>query len=204
MLDVNNGWSVNTAIRCARKLERYEPAWLEEPVLTDDILGMARLAIATEIPIATGESENNLLVFKEYMESRSCDVIQADPIHCGITQWRKIAGMAEAYNLHMAPHFSNPHRVDAHCVAAIPNGLIVEHWYMSETEPRFNFWKPRLEQKDGWIDLPKTPGLGIELDFEAMQQYRKENKFDPTTIPRSTTTGPKMARLDLHSTFSLQ
>lgn len=199
LLDVNNGWSVNTAIRCAKKLERYEPGWLEEPVLTDDIPGMARLVAATEIPIATGESENSLLVFKAYMENKCCDVIQADPIHCGITQWKKIAAMAEAHKLHMAPHFSNPHRVDAHCVAGVPNGLRIEHWYMSEAEPKFDFWKPALEPKQGWVDLPQTPGFGIELDFEAMQRYREENKIDPRAQPVQTTNGPKMARLYLRS-----
>lgn len=180
MLDVNNGWTVNVAIRMAKKLERYDIAWLEEPVWKMDIEGYSRLAAATEIPIATGEGWHGIFYFKRLLENECCDIIQADPTNCGgPTAWKKIANLAEAYGVLMAPHHKPEHPANAQLTAAVPNGLIAEEFYPAYPVPMFQFYKGRPFQKDGWIEVPQKPGFGVELDHERMKWYKEKHPVGP-------------------------
>jgi len=180
MIDINNGWSVNVAIRMARKLEKYEIAWLEEPIWKMDIEGYARVAAATEIPIATGEGMSGLHYFKRMLENKCCDIIQADPTYCGgPTAWKKIASLAEAYGALMAPHHKPEHPVNAQLTAAVSNGLIAEEFYPSYPVPMFRFYKGRPFQKKGWIEVSSRPGFGVELDTERMNWYKKNHQIKP-------------------------
>lgn len=180
MLDVNNGWTVNVAIRMARRLERYDIAWLEEPIWKMDIEGYARLAASTEIPIATGEGWHGLEYWRRMLEKKACDIIQADPTMCGgPTAWKKIATLAEAYGVPMAPHHKPEHPVNAQLVAAVPNGLIAEEFYPGYPVPMFQFYKGRPFQKDGWIEVSKKPGFGVELDYERMKWYKENHPVGP-------------------------
>lgn len=180
MLDVNNGWTVNVAIRIAKRLERYDIAWLEEPVWKMDVEGYARLAAATEIPIATGELMSGLSYFKGLLEKECCDIIQADPCVCGgPTAWKKIATLAEAYGALMAPHHKPEHSVNAQLTAAVPNGLIAEEFYPGYPVPMFQFYKGRPFQRGGWIEVSQRPGFGVELDYERMRWYKENYPVGP-------------------------
>ncbi|MFQ6074741.1 MAG: mandelate racemase/muconate lactonizing enzyme family protein [Candidatus Bathyarchaeia archaeon] len=180
MIDVNNGWSVNVAIRMAKRLERYDVAWLEEPVWKMDVEGYGRLAAATEIPIATGEGMAGLFYFRRMLENKCCDIIQADPTYCGgPTAWKKIATLAEAYGVLMAPHHKPEHSVNAQLTAAVPNGLIAEEFYPSYPVPMFKFYRGRPFQKDGWIEVSRKPGFGVELDTERMEWYKENHPIGP-------------------------
>lgn len=180
MLDVNNGWTVNVAIRMAKRLERYDIAWLEEPVWKMDIEGYSRLAAATDIPIATGEGWHGLEYWRRMLEKKGCDIIQADPTMCGgPTAWKKIATLAEAYGVLMAPHHKPEHSVNAQLVAAVPNGLIAEEFYPGYPVPMFQFYKGRPFQKDGWIEVSQKPGFGVELDYERMKWYKENYPVGP-------------------------
>lgn len=180
MLDVNNGWTVNVAIRMAKKLERYEIAWLEEPVWKMDIEGYSRLVEATEIPIATGEGWHGLKYWRRMLEKKCCDIIQADPTVCGgPTAWKKIATLAEAYGVLMAPHHKPEHSVNAQLTAAVPNGLIAEEFYPGYPIPMFKFYKGRPFQKDGWIEISQEPGFGVELDHDRMEWYKENHPTGP-------------------------
>lgn len=182
MLDVNNGWTVNVAKSMAKKLERYEIAWLEEPVWKMDIEGYSRLAEATEIPIATGEGWHGLEYWRRMLEKKCCDVIQADPTVCGgPTAWKKIATLGETYGVLMAPHHKPEHSVNAQLTAAVPNGLIAEEFYPGYPIPMFKFYKGRPFQKDGWIEISQEPGFGVELDHDRMEWY---NENHPTGPPK--------------------
>jgi L-alanine-DL-glutamate epimerase-like enolase superfamily enzyme len=187
MLDVNNGWTVNVAIRMAHKLERYDIAWLEEPIWKLDIEGYARLAAATEIPIATGELMSGLSYFKRMLENKCCDVIQPDPTNCGgPTAWKKIAILAETHGALMAPHHKPEHSVNAQLTAAVPNGLIAEEFYPGYPVPMFQFYKGRPFQRDGWIEVSQKPGFGVELDYERMKWYKENHPIGlPKGIARS-------------------
>ncbi len=178
MVDANNGWGVNHAIKMARRLERYEVSWLEEPVIAEDVKGLAKVASATEIPIAVGESEYTKWGFRQLFEAEAVDIVQADVGKVGgITEWRKIASMAQAWNLPMAPHAQT--HVSAHLVASVPNGLIVE---VFEPIPGFNYFKGLVKAKQGMIHLPRGSGLGVEIDEEAIKNIEPV----PETLSRRT------------------
>ncbi|GAG42746.1 unnamed protein product, partial [marine sediment metagenome] len=105
---------------------QYDIYWLEEPILADEINNLAKLAKETSIPIAVGENHYTKWEFKELMEQRAVEIVQADIGKCGgVTEFIKIAAMADAYGLPMCPHHTE--YVDAPLVAAIPNGLFHEY-----------------------------------------------------------------------------
>ena len=124
-LDVNSGWSLNAALRMCDRLEPYNIYWLEEPLPPDEIDNHVKLARETSIPIAVGETHATKWEFKELMEREAIDIVQADIVRCGgVTEWVKIAAIADAYGLPMCPHATT--ELAASLVAAVPNGLFVE------------------------------------------------------------------------------
>jgi len=184
-LDANNGWSLQTAVRMARKLEEYDIYWLEEPILADEMDNLAKLARETTIPIAIGENHYTKWEFKELMESGAAGVIQADIGKCGgVTEFIKIAAMADAYGLPVCPHHTE--YIDVACVAAIPNGLF--HEYIKE------FWSPMgqlfvdpIQPRDGEISPSDKPGFGIELDAKGLE--RLSGRPSPEKLARSVKKG---------------
>jgi D-arabinonate dehydratase len=185
MVDANNGWGVQTAIKMGKRLERYDLYWLEEPVRADDIDGLAKVAASIEIPLATGESEYTKHGFRELIERKAVDIVQADDSKVGgITEWIKVATYAEAWNLPMAPH-ARPD-IHAHLTAAVPNGLIVEV-FTTEFDPlQFDYWvNPWHKPKNGYIELPETAGIGLEINEETVDKYRgvKETISKRRTYP---------------------
>ena len=200
MTDANNGWSVTVAIKMAKKLERYDVAWLEEPIWKMDIEGYSRLARTTDIPIATGEGMAGLHYFKRLLEHECCDIIQADPTYCGgPTAWKKIANLAEAYGIHMAPHHKPEHPVNAQLTAAVPNGLIAEEFYPGYPIPMFQFYKGRPFQQNGWVTVSSKPGFGVELDLDRMKWYQTQYPISPPQRG-ATSRRPQQSGVALHST----
>lgn len=174
MVDVNGAWSVNTAITMAKKLERYEIYWLEEPVQVDNIDGLAKVAASTEIPIAGSELENTKFGFRELIEREAIDIVQADATICGgITEFKKIAAIAEAYGLPMCPHGAD--QIHTPLVASIPNGLFVE--YMPDLASRISelLVDPIIPQ-DGEMECSDRPGVGLKISKEAAKKYRVKPK----------------------------
>jgi L-alanine-DL-glutamate epimerase-like enolase superfamily enzyme len=168
MVDVNNAWDSNTAIRFGRMIERYEPYWLEEPTPADDYRGQAALCTALDVPVASGENEFTRWGFRDLLEARAVDIVQADPRTCGgFTEWLKIAALASAYHLPMAPH-GGPH-VGAHCVGAVSNGLIVES-YVHSIQAHLNEFVSPPDIRDGYVTLPDRPGLGLQWNEEAIKR----------------------------------
>ena len=167
MIDANNAWDAITSIRFARMVEELDIYWFEEPVHADDLRGSVQVAEALDMPVASGENEFTRWGFRDLIDSKAADIIQADPNTCGgISEWIKIAAYASAHHLQMAPH-GNAH-VGSVCVAAVTNGLIVEHYGMMATQ-RNEFVEPP-DVRDGYIYLPDRPGLGIEWNEAAIQR----------------------------------
>ncbi len=165
MLDINQGWDVNTAISIGRELAAYDLYWLEDPTHYSDFEGLSRIADALDTPIAAGEYHYGIMPFRYMLEHRSIDIVMVDLLRAGgITQWMKVAHMAEAFNLpvvsHLAPEFL------MHGMAAIPNGTYTE--LMPWAYPLFKE-EPKVE--DGMLVLPQTPGFGIEFDDEALERF---------------------------------
>ncbi|MCH7801630.1 MAG: mandelate racemase/muconate lactonizing enzyme family protein, partial [Chloroflexi bacterium] len=165
MLDINQGWNVNQAITVGKQLADYDLFWLEDPVHHQDYSGMARIADAIDTPIASGEYHYGIVPFRHMLEHRSIDIVMADLLRAGgLTGWMKIAHMAEGYNLPIVSHLAT--EVMSHAVAAVPNGLTIEH--MPWTFGMFTE-EPKIE--NGMIVLSDKPGLGIEFDEEALDRY---------------------------------
>jgi L-talarate/galactarate dehydratase len=166
MCDINQLWSVNQAIEVGRRIEPYHLFWLEDPTTHDDYPGMARIADALTTPIAAGEYHYGIVPFRHLLEHRSIDIVMIDLLRAGgITQWMKIAGMAEAFNLPVVSHLVP--EIHVHLVAAIPNGLTVE--YMPWT---LNLYEQTPPIEGGQLVVPKKPGLGLAFDQAAMKRFQ--------------------------------
>ncbi len=166
MCDINQLWNVNQAIEVGRRVEEYHLFWLEDVVAHDDYPGLARVADALTTPIAAGEYVYGITPFRHMLEARSIDIVMIDLLRVGgITQWRKVAGMAEAFDLPVVSHLIPA--VHVQLVAAVPNGLTVE--YMP--------WSLRLFEDtpaivDGQMVVPDRPGLGLSFSKDAIRQYQ--------------------------------
>jgi len=166
MCDINQLWSVNQAIEVGRRIEPYQLFWLEDPTTHDDYPGLARIADALGTPIAAGEYHYGIVPFRHLLEARSIDIVMIDLLRVGgITQWMKVAGMAEAFNLPVVSHLIPEFHV--HLVAAIPNGLTVE--YMPWTLRLFEE-TPALQH--GQLVVPAKPGFGLAFDQAALKRYQ--------------------------------
>jgi L-alanine-DL-glutamate epimerase-like enolase superfamily enzyme len=166
MCDINQLWSVHHAIEVGRRIEPYQLYWLEDPTAHDDFAGLARIADALATPIAAGEYHYGIAPFRHLLEARSIDIVMIDLLRVGgITQWMKVAGMAEAFNLPVVSHLIP--EIHVHLIAAIPNGLTVEYmpWTLRLYEET-----PRIE--DGTLVVPAKPGLGLAFDQAAIKRYQ--------------------------------
>lgn len=172
MLDANQGWDVDTAILASNRMYDLDITWLEEPLhWYDDVEALRRVKLNTRIPLASGEHELTRWGARRLMETGAIDVMQFDcNAHSGITEWRKIAGMASMCHIKMAPHHEPV--LHGHLLASIPNGLILESFANPERDP---FWfelydrRPRIEKSVLYLD--DTPGFGVELNEKALQRY---------------------------------
>ncbi len=166
MCDINQLWDVNQAIGIGRRLEEFHLFWLEDVVAHDDYQGLARVADALTTPIAAGEYHYGITPFRQMLEAQSIDIVMIDLLRAGgITQWRKVAGMAEAFNLPVVSHLVP--EIYVQLVAAIPNGLTVEYmpWSLQLFEET-----PAIE--NGEILVPDKPGLGLKFNEELIKRYQ--------------------------------
>jgi L-alanine-DL-glutamate epimerase-like enolase superfamily enzyme len=166
MCDINQLWSVNQAIEIGRRIEPSHLFWLEDPTTHDDYSGLARIADALTTPIAAGEYHYGIVPFRHLLEARSIDIVMIDLLRVGgITQWMKVAGMAEAFNLPVVSHLVP--EIHVHLVGAIPNGLTVE--YMPWT---LRLYEETPPIEGGQLVVPKKPGLGLAFDQGALKRYQ--------------------------------
>jgi len=176
LIDAGLVWDAATAIQRARAFSEYNIFWLEEPLRPDDYEGYRRLAEATDMRIAAGEEESNRLSFLELMDRGRIDVVQVDLTRCGgFTEAMKIAALAWDRGLMVANHgFTTYINVTAalHWLASIPNALICEFVAEEETNLREFVTRQKLRARDGYLEVPCEPGLGVELDEEAVRGYR--------------------------------
>jgi L-alanine-DL-glutamate epimerase-like enolase superfamily enzyme len=169
MVDANERFTSAEAIKRARMWEAYNLFWFEEPLPAEDILGHARLKEHTSIPIAAGESLFSRYQFRDYIAADGVSILQPDACRCaGITEWLKIAHMADCHNMQVSPHFV----MELHLplVAAVPNGLFVE--YIPSLDAVL---KERLTLTDGCFTPSETPGLGIPFDWEELKRFRVDH-----------------------------
>ncbi|RAK12583.1 galactonate dehydratase [Halanaerobium saccharolyticum] len=162
------------ALKIIEKIKEYDPMFIEEPVLPENVDSMIRINNLTSETIATGERLYTKWGFREVINSQAADVLQPDLSHAGgILECKKIAAMAEANYTSIAPHCPlGPVALAAglQLDACIPNFLIQEHVSLGE-----GFLKEPFKVVDGYIELPKKPGLGIEIKEELLEKHKLKN-----------------------------
>ncbi len=173
-------WTEQRALQTARELEKLGVYWLEEPLDRYNFEGLSRLCAAVDLLIAGGENNRGLHEFRWLIEQDCYDVIQPEALVSeGISQLRKIAGLAEMHHKLVAPHHGGGGvglAAHLHLCAAIPNAAFLEvfedppcmtseifQWYVKE---------PLRVDSDGCVGVPQKPGLGVELNEEKIAKYR--------------------------------
>ncbi|MFI7128743.1 mandelate racemase/muconate lactonizing enzyme family protein [Nonomuraea sp. NPDC050153] len=166
MVDANQAFTSAEAIRRARTYEPLGIAWFEEPLPADDLHGHRRLAAATSVPVAVGESLYSVQRFGDYLAAGAVGIVQVDVARIGgITPWLKVAHAAEAFNVAVSPHFLMELHVSL--AAAVPNGMYVEHIPQLRAITRSS-----LMIEDGQVTPPDVPGIGIDWDPDALDDHR--------------------------------
>ena len=177
MVDVHGpSWmTTKDAILLGRSLEPYNLLFYEDPIAPENLDALARIQQAVDIPIAAGERVSTLWGARPYLERELVDVIQPDTGRAGgIGQMRKIAAMAEAHYISMAPHSGSLGPVAEvaalHLMASIPNALMLER-IEDDWPGRYQVVTPAVEVEDGHIRVPDAPGLGIDLVEDEIRKY---------------------------------
>jgi len=174
LIGTHGQMTTSSAIRLAKRLEKYDPLWFEEPVPPENRDEMARVAHHTSIPIATGERLSTKYEFRELLQKQAASILQfALGRVGGILEAKKIAGMAEAYYAQIAPHlYTGPIEAIANIQidTCSPNFLIqesIETWGGFYAE----ILKEPIQWEEGYIIPPAKPGLGVELNEEVVNQH---------------------------------
>ena len=161
-----------SAIRVAKAIEPYQPFWFEEPVSPENIDEMARVAAHTSIPIATGERLATVFQFSELLKKQAAQIIQIDIGQAGgILVGKKVAAMAEANYAVIAPHmYCGPVAAAAALQVATcaPNFMIAE---ANQGPLHKKIFKDPVVFENGFIEIPKGPGLGVEFDPKVLEKH---------------------------------
>jgi galactonate dehydratase len=182
-IDFHGAISPQNAKLLIKAFEPYQPMFIEEPVQCQNVDVMAQIARGTHLPIATGERIFTKWGFREILEKHAASILQPDLCHAGgITEVRLIAGLAEAYYAAIAPH--NPLgpislAAGLQLAASIPNFLCQEQVNLGE-----GYLKKPFTVSEGYVDLPSGPGLGIEVDEDALStkighDWQNAETYDP-------------------------
>ncbi len=163
------------ARRIAREIERFRPFWYEEPVLAENIDALAAVKRDINLPVVTGEELYTKFEFREVFEKQAADIINPDVCNVGgILELKEIAAMAEPYFVVVSPHNYNSTTLGLAATmqvsAAIPNFLITEYFVNLEEFGK-DIAKVPFEVKDSYIQVPTTPGIGIDLDEDRLANY---------------------------------
>ena len=181
------------AIKIARQIEEYEPFWYEEPVLAENIDALAAAKREIRIPVVTGEELYTKFEFREVFEKQAADIINPDVCNVGgILELKEIGAMAEPYFVAVSPHNYNSTALGLAATiqvsATMPNFLITEYFLNLEDFGKDITVDP-FEVNNGYIDLPETPGLGIEIDESSLAKYPYQ-EFPPRAIRQFRDEGP--------------
>jgi galactonate dehydratase len=177
------------AATLARELEPYKLLFMEDPIAPDNLDGYRRIRDASNIPLAAGERMATIFGLRQLIEQELVDVVQPDTGRAGgITQMKKIAAMAEAHHIMMAPHSGSLGPVAEyaalHVLAAIPNTLFLER-IEDDWEGRAHTALPALQQQNGFLAVPTAPGLGVEIDEDFVARFPSQANVSIPVSPGS-------------------
>ena len=184
IVDINGAYTADVALECARAIAPFDIHWIEEPLPPGDLVGYSELRARSPIPLAAGEAHHTLRDFRALIEGRCLDIVQPSiPATGGLTEAKRIATLAQAANLRVAPHVWGGAvglATACHFIAAMPASPHTDHpphpvmleYDMSDNRLRTELLKTPLTFEAGHILLPDGPGLGIDLDPAAVDRYR--------------------------------
>ncbi|MEO6409401.1 MAG: mandelate racemase/muconate lactonizing enzyme family protein [Burkholderiaceae bacterium] len=169
MVDANQCFALGEALRRAPRYADLGIGWFEEPLPADDLHGHSQLAAQGALPIAVGESLYSIGQFADYVRAKACHIVQVDVARVGgITPWLKVAHLAEACNLAVAPHFLMELHVSL--CATVPNAAWLEHIPQLDAVAT-----SRVGIENGRATPPDTPGNGIEWDWPALRARQADH-----------------------------
>lgn len=181
LVDMHGRYDLPTGLAVAKRLEPLNLLWLEEPVPAENVDAYKIIADSTSTPIAIGENQYLAHGFRRVLETGGADIIMPDLQKCGgLGEGQRIANLANLYYVPFAPHMVASFlgaMAAAHVCAAVPNFLILEWQYYFETQP---MWKEIVHYdgafvKDSFITISEKPGIGVDLNIEAMKKYAIPN-----------------------------
>jgi len=162
------------ALRTAQMLAEYEVVWFEEALPPDDVAGYVELRRHSPVPIATGEVLTRRQSFWPFLQHHAVDIIQPDCTKCGgLTEAWRIGWMAYEHNIQLVPHGWNTAvgvATDLHLTAALPVARYVEFLTPSPYIDRL-ITTPLRPDAEGFLHVPTGPGLGVELDRDALKEF---------------------------------
>ena len=181
MMDAYMSWAdVDYAVAMIRRLDKYNMAWIEEPLFPDDFSGYKYLRSKVQTPIAAGEHEFTRFGFKELFVNQVLDIVQPDIIRMGgITEAKKVIAMAEAFNVPIAPHIAYPEALQV--IISSPmvkwgEDPCIPTWEKNIKTDGFSdaFLINNPKAENGFISLDENkPGLGFDLNWEAIDRLKK-------------------------------
>ncbi|MGU3400763.1 mandelate racemase/muconate lactonizing enzyme family protein [Brucellaceae bacterium D45D] len=183
LVDINTNYTYDIAMEAMERLKPFRPGWVEEPLSPQDLEGYRRLRGRSTIPVAAGEALYTVHDFKRLVDCGGVDILQPDLTLCGgFWQGRKIAELAHVNHLRLSPHVWGGAvglAAALHYIAAlpvfphadnIPKPVLLEY-DLGENPLRTELLKHPIGVKDGFVTVPEGPGLGIEIDEEAVARY---------------------------------
>lgn len=177
-VEMHARFNVASAVRVARAMEPYDPFWIEEPVPPESMDDMREIQRATGLPVATGERFYQRIEFRDALEKRICRIIQPDIAYVGgISEILKIASMADAYYVTVAPHeYNGPITLmaGAHVGATMPN-LLMHEYHIQLKGVLEDTMTGGYRYDPQFLDVPETPGIGVVFSDE----YINEHRIDP-------------------------
>ena len=185
----------------ARGIEQFHPMFYEDPILPDNFDAMALVAQHIAVPIATGERLHTIYEFEMLLARGAVQYVRPDVCMCGgITGTKKIAALAEAHNVGVVPHNPLSPVSTAACLqlaACIPNFAIQEYPTGEERPPKSEIVRTTVRCENGFLIIPNSPGIGIELAPDAQEKYprsRGRSGRGCTSTGRSSTSRPGPGR----------
>lgn len=174
MVDLHTQYSVPEATLLGRGLEELDVMWLESPTAPEDIPGQAALAQALDMSVAIGEWTRTRYELREVFERRACDITMPDIARTGLTEGKRIASLADTYNIPVTPHIGGGGILSIAATvqfsATIPNFLIMEHSPEAyESKGQITTRKPMIEE--GAFVIDDMPGLGVVMDTEVLEAF---------------------------------
>jgi D-galactarolactone cycloisomerase len=183
MVDANHCYNVPQAINIGRELEKLDVHWFEEPISPEDLDGYVEVSQRLDIAVAGGENAFTKFSFREILAKRAMDIIQPDVCAAGgITECKKIAALAQAHSVQCVPHAWGTAiglAATVHFPASLPEcpPCLAPIPPLLEYEQTFNPFRDQLAgaplvHRNGWVDVPTAPGLGIEINRDILDRYR--------------------------------